>query len=137
MEFKEAIKIRRRICDYYKDYVACDGCPLKGFPVKGFPANCFDGIFEVENTDEYERILEEWAKKHPVVTNADKYIEVIKNTFGGTKLDKDKVHQRVCLQLVGKEIDSNKCASMCCSECLKWWDEEYKEPKKEKKNEKI
>ena len=93
--------------------------------------SCVDGFFKVENIDGYERILEEWAKKHPVVTNADKYIEVIKNTFGGTKLDKDKVHQRVCLQLVGKEIDSNKCVSMCCSECLKWWDEEYKEPVKE------
>lgn len=124
MEFKEVVKIRNRMCDCYKD---CDGCPLGGVPF-----GCVDGIFETENTDGYERIIEEWAKKHPVVTNADKYIEVIKNTFGGTKLDKDKVRQRGCLQLAGREIDSNKCANMSCLECLKWWDEEYKEPEKEK-----
>lgn len=124
MEFKEAIKTRRRICNYY---IECNDCPL-------FKAvrRCRELPFDKKEIDEYEKILEEWAKEHPIVTNADKYIEVIKNTFGGTKLDKDKVRQRGCLQLAGREIDSNKCANMSCLECLKWWDEEYKEPEKEK-----
>lgn len=127
MEFKEVVKIRNRMCNYYK---SCDDCPLG-------EVSCVDGFFKVENIDGYERILEEWAKKHPVMTNADKYIEVIKNTFGGTKFYKDKVHQSVCLKLVGKEIDSNRCANMSCLECMKWWNEEYKEPEKEEKDEKI
>lgn len=124
MEFKEAIKTRKRMCDYYKN---CNCCPIEKFE-----DGCMITLEGAEELDEYERILEEWAKEHPVVTNADKYIEVIKNTFGGTKLDKDKVRQRACLQLAGREIDSNKCANMSCLECLKWWDEEYKEPVKEK-----
>lgn len=111
------------MCNYYVDCVDCDGCPLKGFP-----ASCFDGIFYCENTDRYERILEEWAKEHPVMTNADKYIEVIKNTFGGTKFDKKQV--RMCVKaIVGLNVD---CNTTHCSECMKWWDEEYKEPVKEK-----
>ena len=40
MEFKEAIKTRERMCDYYK---SCDRCPLEGFP-----SGCVDGIFETE-----------------------------------------------------------------------------------------
>ena len=124
MEFKEAIKIRRRICDYY---VECDDCPLykPSRYCKNFPMS-------EEEIEEYEKILEEWAKEHPVVTNVDKYIEVMKNTFGGTKFDKDVVHLKVCPKCVGKEIDSNECSRMYCSECLKWWDEEYREPEKEK-----
>ena len=56
MEFKEAIKIRRRICDYYKD---CDGCPLCELS-----PNCVCGLLKVENTDGYEKILEKWVKEH-------------------------------------------------------------------------
>ena len=119
MEFKEAIKTRERMCDYYK---SCDRCPLEGFP-----SGCVDGIFEVENTDEYQRILEEWAKEHPVVTNAEKYIEVIKNVFDGD-VDKTKIRS-VCI----KYILGIECNDECtCKECLRWWDEEYKEPEKEK-----
>lgn len=125
MEFKEVVKIRSRMCDYYKN---CDGCPFDG----AYPSSCVDMVLGVKDVGKYERILKKWEKEHTVMTNADKFIEVMKNTFDGTKFDKDKVHQRMCLNLVGKEIDSNKCASMCCLECMKWWDEEYKEPEKEK-----
>lgn len=117
MEFKEAIKIRRRMCNYYVD---CDGCPLKGFP-----DSCTDGIFEVKTADQYEKILEGWAKEHPVVTNAEKYIEIIKNTFG-EDADKTKIRESCIGNSLGIECIKD------CSECLKWWDEEYEEPVKEK-----
>lgn len=119
MEFKEVVKIRSRMCDYYED---CDDCPIGGFS-----PNCVGGLLKVENTDSCERILEEWAKEHPVMTNADKYIEVIKNVFGG---DVDKTKTRsVCI----KYILGIECNDECtCTECLKWWGKEYKEPEKEK-----
>lgn len=117
MEFKEAIKIRRRICDYYKD---CDGCPLGGVPF-----GCVSGMAEVENTDEYEKILEEWAKEHPVVTNADKYKEVMKNTFG-EYVGKTEIRKSCVTRVRGIKCPHN------CEKCLAWWDEEYKEPEKEK-----
>ena len=120
MEFKEVVKIRRRICDYYED---CDDCPIGGFS-----PNCVGGLLKVENTDSCERILEEWVKEHPVMTNADKFIEVLKNIFGGAKLNKKQV--RMCVKaVVGLNVD---CNTTHCSECMKWWDEEYKEPAKEK-----
>ena len=123
MEFKEAIKIRRRMCNYY---VECDDCPLykPSRYCKNFPMS-------EEEIDEYEKILEEWAKEHPVVTNAEKYIEVIKNTFGA-KLNETQMSQvrGICVKgVVGLNV---ACNTTHCSECMKWWNEEYKEPVKEK-----
>ena len=123
MEFKDVVKIRNRMCDYYKK---CDGCPLAGTQF-----GCVSGMAEVENADEYERIIENWAKEHPVVTNVDKYIEVMKNTFG-EDVDKTVIRESCIGNFLGIECIKH------CSECYKWWDEEYKEPKKEgKANEQI
>lgn len=119
MEFKEAMKTRKRMCDYYSK---CKDCPL--FMLD----SCLSTLEEVNELDEYEKILEEWAKEHPVVTNADKLVEAIKNTYGGTKLNKKQV--RMCVKaVVGLNVD---CNTTHCSECMKWWDKEYKEPEKEK-----
>ena len=123
MEFKEVIKIRNRMCDYYK---SCDGCPLEGAT-----SGCISRIAEVENADQYERIIENWAKEHPVVTNVDKFVEAIKNTFS-TKLNENQMSQvrRTCVKaVVGLNV---ACNTMYCSDCLKWWDKEYREPAKEK-----
>lgn len=123
MEFKEAIKTRKRMCDYYKN---CNCCPIEKFE-----DGCMITLEGAEELDEYERILEEWAKEHPVMTNADKYIEVMKNTFG-EDADKTEIRELCISSSLGIECIKD------CSECLKWWDEEYKEPEKEgKANEQI
>ena len=119
MEFKEAIKTRKRMCDYYKN---CNCCPIEKFE-----DGCMITLEGAEELDEYERILEEWAKEHPVMTNADKYIEVIKNVFGGD-IDKTKTRS-VCIKFILGIECNDECT---CKECLRWWDEEYKEPEKEK-----
>lgn len=106
------------MCNYYKN---CDGCPLGGVPF-----GCISGMAEVENTDEYERIIENWAKEHPVMTNADKYKEVMKNTFGGD-VGKGEIMEICISNLLGIECIER------CEECLKWWDEEYRGPEKEGK----
>lgn len=123
MEFKEVIKTRRRICNYY---IECNDCPL-------FKSvrRCRELPFDKKEIDEYEKILEEWAKEHPVMTNADKHIEVMKNTFG-EDVDKTVIRESCIGNSLGIECIKD------CSECLKWWDEEYKEPEKEgKANEQI
>lgn len=113
MEFKEAIKIRKRMCCHYQK---CNDCPLFTFA-----DGCIDAMIKAEEIDEYEKILEEWAKEHPVVTNADKYIEVMKNTFG-EDADKTEIRELCIGSSLGIECIKD------CSECLKWWNEEYKEP---------
>lgn len=119
MEFKEAIKIRRRMCDYYAE---CDDCPLNKFA-----DGCIDAMIELGELDEYEKILEEWAKEHPIMKNVDKYTDVIKSVFGG---DVDKTKTRsVCIKFILGIECNDECT---CKECLRWWDEEYKEPEKEK-----
>ena len=116
MEFKEAMKTRKRMCDYYSK---CKDCPL--FMLD----SCLSTLEEVNELDEYEKILEEWVKEHTVMTNADKYIEIIKNTFGE---DAEKTEtMELC---IGSSLGI-KCIHNC-EECLKWWNEEYKEPEKEK-----
>ena len=113
MEFKEAIKIRERMCCYYQK---CKDCPLEKFA-----DGCIDAMRDLGEIDEYEKILEEWSKEHPVMTNADKYIEVIKNTFG-EDLEKTKI-RGACVE----RVRGIKCIHNC-EKCLRWWDEEYKEP---------
>lgn len=117
MEFKEAIKTRKRMCDYYKN---CNCCPIEKFE-----DGCMITLEGAKELDEYERILEEWAKEHPVVTNADKFIEKIKDTFGYAP-EKRCVKQTCLRYAVGIECSAK------CFDCLKWWDKEYKEPVKEK-----
>ena len=123
MEFKEAMKIRERMCNYHK---ICKDCPLNKLA-----DGCIDSMIEVEELDEYEKILEEWIKGHPLMTNADKFVESIKNTFGA-KLNENQMSQvrGMCVKgVVGLDVDCNKTN---CSECMKWWDKEYREPAKEK-----
>lgn len=106
------------MCNYY---VECDDCPLNKLA-----DGCIDAMIELGELDEYEKILEGWAKEHPVMTNADKYIEVIEKTFGN-KLDKNKIHNLCPRDYIGLGVPCENC-----SQCLEWWDEEYKEPEKEK-----
>ena len=121
MEFKEVVKIRRRMCNYY---VECDDCHLykPSRYCKNFPMS-------EEEIEEYEKILEEFAREHPVMTNADKYIEVIEKTFGN-KLDKNKIHKLCPRHYIGLGVPCENC-----SQCLEWWDEEYKDQKRRKINE--
>lgn len=131
MEFKEAIKTRKRMCDYYKN---CNCCPIEKFE-----DGCMITLEGAEELDEYERILEEWAKEHPVTTNADKFVEIIENTFG-ISCNKEGLIKRCPMDTftIKKPGVPKHCIEIGCLECKKWWDEEYKEPEKEgKANEQI
>ena len=115
------------MCDYYKN---CDGCPLADAPF-----GCMSRMAEVETADQYERTLEEWAKEHPVTTNADKFVEIIENTFG-ISCNKEELIKKCPIDnftIKHRPGVPKHCIEIGCSECKKWWDEEYKEPEKEKK----
>ena len=129
MEFKEFVKQKKRMC---KENCRESGTKLlcnKECPMhKSKHELIYCDGFCMTYPDESEKIVEKWAKEHPVVTNADKYIEVLKNIFGGAKLNKKQV--RMCVKaVVGLNVD---CNTTHCSECMKWWDKEYEEPVKEK-----
>lgn len=85
MEFKEFCKEVQRICDYHLyDKGCCGECPLN--PFTNDKIRCLENV--IYYPDESERIVGEWAKEHPLITNGDKFKEVfgldINITDGGT-----------------------------------------------------
>ena len=71
MEFKEFCKERERMC---KDH-ECGDCPLiKVKKLMSIGGTCNEAC--MENVDEAEKIVSEWSKEYPIVTNRDKFKEV-------------------------------------------------------------
>ena len=71
MDAVEYLKTMKRMCDQYE----CNTCPLSG------NNSCvYDG--NPEDPEEVVKIVEQWLKEHPVITNADKLIKV----FGKIRL---------------------------------------------------
>lgn len=104
LTYKEAQKIRERIC---RNYEACRGCPLADDNNgKGEPCVEMFGFYP----NETEEILKKWQAEHPIVTNREKFIEV----FG------DKFFEIDCPEHVIKRRNIP-----CCND--DWWNQEYEE----------
>lgn len=91
--------------EYNRMCVECRNC--SGCPLKGTECSIGSGLSEEEMINIVGK-TEQWSKEHPIITNARKFKEV----FGWPQSD----------------IDSLRYARA-------WWDEPYKEPEKEVKDE--
>lgn len=107
-EFVEVIKQKERMCDSFSE---CIKCPLAKNNIRDCVA------FEFHNAEEAEKIIMEWAKEHPVITNREKFNEVFGVEFGA-------------------DLSKTKCSFICggrdsCTGCKYdyFWDREYEEPK--------
>lgn len=113
-EFCEVMKQRGRMCDSYKG--KCGECGLN--ILKNGKGMCCNDFFE-HYPQKAEKIIMDWAKGHPVMTNADKFREVfgIEIRYNITK----------CNLFRCKSVDCD------CKECEYhgFWEKEYVEPKKE------
>lgn len=112
-EFTQVIKNLKRMCEYVGK---CGKCPMKMLgDVEGSIYRCKDTV--MENPEEIERIVTEWAKEHPAKTNADRFVEVF-----GHELTDD--YKEGCTGL--------KCPGGRCEDCELdgFWDNEYKEVKR-------
>lgn len=117
-EFCEVMKQEERMCNYMKNNCAiCSLCSSNN----GKGLVC--GSFLVDYSQEAEKIIMDWAKEHPVMTNADKFKEV----FG--------------IEIAGgyEKCDMFECEDCGCENCSHYgfWDMEYVEPKKENEDGKI
>lgn len=110
MDAVEYLKESNRMCGT----CICADCPS---PVRDarYYYTCLD--FSLEHPEEAVRIVEEWSKNHPVMTNSMKFEEVF-----GKPVAADGAGNR-CAPFV------NVCIHRECSACNEWWDEPYKEPK--------
>lgn len=107
-EFIQVIKNLKRMC---KDAGKCGKCPMKMLgDVEGSIYRC--KVTVMENPEETERIVMEWAKEHPAKTNAEKFKEV----FGKE------------LNIVNSsECDGFTCPTSTCGDCEfnGFWSKEY------------
>ena len=69
-DFKTVMKEHDRMCSSFLS--DCKGCPLTS--IKTSPFTCSKWI--IDNPYESEEVIMQWAKKHPPITNRDKFTEV-------------------------------------------------------------
>ena len=116
MDVLEYFKIKKRMTN--KCEMKCDKC-LLGCNKNSRGVSC-SGL-ETNYPKEAIQIVERWGKEHPLISNVDKYKEIIKETFGDNLID-------VC----DKQVPNFKCSNFrSCDECIEFWDSEYIEKEKE------
>lgn len=100
MEFQEFFKQYNRICRTYSKSSLCDkNCPFYKEIIYRFGVNADScKMFCMGYPEEAEKIVEQWVKEHPFMTNIDKFKEVF-----GVNIEDFEYSQG-------------------------WWEQEYKEP---------
>ena len=116
MDALEYFKIKNRMTKNCR--IDCDEC-LLGSKYNGRNINCFP--LESFYSDEAIKIVEKWEKEHPFVTNADKYKEIIRKTFGDNFI-------QICFR---ENVPTCRCRDFNCSECEEFWGREYKKKEEE------
>lgn len=111
MDALEYLKARSRMTNNCK--MDCDKC-LLGCDKNSRGVSC-SGL-ETNYPKEAIKIVEDWSKEHPIITNKDKYKETIKKVFG------DDFDIEVC----SENIPDCRCYSIRgCDDCIKFWNSEY------------
>lgn len=110
------LEIRSRITDNCK--INCNEC-LLGRGNNGKKINC--KTLENLYPEEAIKIVEDWGKEHPFISNVDKYKEIIRETFGDNFMD-------ICYK---KNVPICRCEDFNCSECEEFWGREYKKKEEE------
>ena len=116
MDAIEYLKTRTRMTSNCT--IKCDECLLH---YKNNNHELYCNKLEEYYPNEAIKIVEEWGKEHPIISNMDKYKEVIKETFG------DDFEIEIC-PTKSHDVPSCACEKMNnCNECVKFWNSEYKE----------
>lgn len=116
MDALEYFKTKNKMTNNCK--VNCDICPLS-YDNNSKGISC--GKFETFYPNEAIKIVEEWGKEHPFISNVDKYKEIIRETFGDNFMD-------ICYK---KNVPICRCEDFNCSECEEFWGREYKKKEEE------
>lgn len=99
----------------------CNNCPIS-FENNGEKINCCE--FEAEHQSEAIAIIQKWSDEHPVMTNKEKFVQIMKDVFG-VEINIPNVKCSPLGFYSGKN-----CISIICDDCHAWWNEPYKEPEK-------
>lgn len=116
MDALEYLKVRSRMTNNCK--MDCDKC-LLGCDKNSRGVSC-SGL-ETNYPKEAIKIVEDWSKEHPPITNKDKYKEIIRETFGDNFI-------QICFR---ENVPTCRCKNFNCSECEEFWGREYKKKEEE------
>lgn len=105
----------------YKGKRNCDGIECNNCPFNGKVCYAGERLFRAYDAIEIVETVENWAKEHPIKTNADKFKEV----FG---LDMAPIHS--CVSSKSCE-DCEYTYDGACAVSKLFWDAEYKEQTEE------
>lgn len=95
--------------------INCCSCIL-GVNENGKGVSCYK--FEAEYLAEAIALVQKWSDEHPVMTNKEKFVQIIKDVFG--------------INPVNACPPMSECTKLC-AECKAWWDEPYREPEGKEK----
>ena len=113
MEALEFLKETQRMCSSYKE---CTDCPLK--ELASFAGYKACRIYMLNECEKAISAVDAWSKKHPIITNAQKFKEV----FGEKTIDQLALCET---RTVGPNVPK------LFTKPSSWWDKPYKEPQKE------
>lgn len=120
MDAIEYLKVRSRMTNNCNE--SCDICPLS-YDNNSKKISCSE--FESLYPKEAIKIVEDWSKEHPTMTNAEKYKQLMKSILG------DDFEIENCPNK-SHDVPSCACGKMNdCSECEEFWNSEYKKEEKE------
>lgn len=116
MDAIEYLKVRSRMTNDCN--ISCDKC-LLGYDKNSRGVSC-SGL-ETNYPKEAIKVVEDWSKEHPIMTNTEKYKQLMKSILG------DDFEIENCPNR-SHDVPSCACDKMNdCSECEKFWNSEYKE----------
>ena len=93
----------------------CFNCPLHS---KNNNKNISCGMYGFQYPAEAISAVQKWSDEHPVMTNKEKFVQIIKDVFG--------------INPVNACPPMSECTKPC-AECKAWWDEPYREPEGKEK----
>ena len=119
MDVLEYFKIKKRMTN--KCEMDCVDCPLYSNNNKQLGCKRFEMLYP----DEAIKIVEKWEKEHPIITNAEKYEQMMKNLLG------DDFDIEIC-PTKSHDVPSCACEKMNnCNDCKKFWNSEYRKKEEE------
>ena len=109
MEFKEAMRVWRRMCEDY-EAAECKTCPFD----EAYGGFCRE--FALTSPSKAEAILVKWAEEHPEKTIADDFFEKHPKALRGTGRMKDTPLTCAYQCGYGRSRD-DMCGTSYCAEC--------------------
>lgn len=106
------LKNKRRMCKE----TTCADCKLS---LHNNDEGLHCEIFTKRYPEQAIKVVEEWTQEHPAMTNENKYLQIIKETFNLKAYDLCCINRGVPKALC-ERFDS-------CNECAQFWQQEYDE----------